>query len=194
MTSIKIVAIPTKIAEEVRSTMRAPVYGFPAHSEVGADSAPCRHCLCLIEPEKSSRILFTFDRFSDVESLPQPGPVYIHADNCERYDGDGFPEDLRDSPRTLEAYAHGRRLIATEYVENGKYEAAIEKGFKLEGYNDGLKSAERELGRLKKDRFQDFGEKAVITKVTDLLGAEGDERLANAIKAKDERMLVDAAV
>jgi Protein of unknown function (DUF1203) len=36
---------------------------------------------------------------------------------------------LRNSPRTLEAYAHGRKLIATEFVDDGKYEPAIEKLF-----------------------------------------------------------------
>jgi hypothetical protein len=79
---------------------------------------------------KDRRILFTYDRFAGIESLPQPGPVYIHADNCERYDGDGgFPEGLRNSPRTLEAYAHGRKLIASESIADGKYEDAIEKLF-----------------------------------------------------------------
>ncbi len=42
---IHIVAIPTEIAEAVRATLRAPVYGFPAHAEAATDAAPCRHCL-----------------------------------------------------------------------------------------------------------------------------------------------------
>ena len=63
------------------------------------------------------RILFTYDRFAGVESLPQPGPVYVHAEACERYsEHAGFPEELRGGPRTVEAYAHGRRLVAQEYV------------------------------------------------------------------------------
>jgi hypothetical protein len=120
MQPIRVIAIPTKIAEEVRSTLRAPVYGFPAHVEPSADAAPCRHCLRLIAPGNTRRILFTYDRFSGIESLPQPGPVYIHADNCPRYaENAGFPEELRHSPRTLEAFARGRRLVASEYVKDG---------------------------------------------------------------------------
>ena len=120
----------TEVANAVRSTLKAPTYGFPAHEEIAADAAPCRHCLRTFEAGKDRRILFTYDRFAGVESLPQPGPVYIHADRCERYDPDGgFPEDLRHSPRTLEAYAHGRKLIGTEYVLDGKYEVAIENLF-----------------------------------------------------------------
>jgi hypothetical protein len=130
MNTMRIMAIPTETANTVRSTLTAPVYGFPAHVEVASDAAPCRHCLKTFVAGKDRRILFTYDRFAGVESLPQPGPVYIHADNCERYATENiFPEELRNSPRTLEAYAHGRKLIATEYIADGKYEDAIEKMF-----------------------------------------------------------------
>ncbi|HVO79628.1 MAG TPA: DUF1203 domain-containing protein [Terriglobales bacterium] len=130
MQPIRIVAIPTKVAEAVRQTMQAPVYGHPAHSEVGAESAPCRHCLRLITPGVDRRLLFTYDRFAGVESLPLPGPVFIHAAACERYpENGGVPDELRASPRTLEGYARGRRLVVREYVSDGNMEAAIETIF-----------------------------------------------------------------
>jgi Protein of unknown function (DUF1203) len=111
MEQIRIVAIPTKVAESVRTTMLAPGYGFPAHSELGADPAPCRHCLRLITSGVERRVLFTYDRFAGVESLPLPGPVFIHAKPCERYpENVGFPDELRASPRdTLAADAFWRR-------------------------------------------------------------------------------------
>jgi len=129
MTAMRVVAIPTEVAKLVRETMKAPVYGFPAHSEIAGEAAPCRHCLRLLEAGKDSAILFTYDRFAGVEELPQPGPVYIHAGNCPRYADSGFPEELRGSPRTLEAYAHGRRLVGQEYVADGKFEEASERLF-----------------------------------------------------------------
>ena len=129
MPPIRVVAIPTEVAEAVRATMRAPVYEHPAHAEVGADAAPCRHCLHLITPGER-RILFTYDRFAQVESLPLPGPIFVHAQSCPRYpDNAGFPDELRASPRTLEAYARGRQLLAKEYVTDGKMEEAIEQLF-----------------------------------------------------------------
>jgi len=128
--TIRVEAIPTDIAKSVRATMLAPVYGFPAHSEVATDDAPCRHCLRTFTAGVDRRILFTYDRFAGVESLPQPGPVYIHADDCPKYSADaGFPEELRGSPRTLEAYGRGRRLRAQEYVADGRFEPAIERLF-----------------------------------------------------------------
>lgn len=134
MLPIRIVAIPTEVAEVVRATLVAPVSNFPAHSEVASDAAPCRHCLRVFAVGQDRRILFTYDRFAGVEALPQPGPVYIHADACPRYPEDvGFPEELRPSPRTLEAYASGRRLLAQEFVSDGKFEPAIEKLFAISG-------------------------------------------------------------
>jgi hypothetical protein len=129
MNTMRIVAMPTEVANAVRSTLKAPTYGFPAHVETATDASPCRHCLKTFVAGKDQRILFTYDRFTGIESLPQPGPVYIHADDCERYSGAAFPEEMRNSPRTLEAYASGRKLLGTEYVGDGKYEAAIEKLF-----------------------------------------------------------------
>lgn len=130
MSSIRIVAIPTEVADAVRANLKAPVYGFPAHAELATDDAPCRHCLRTFAVGKDRRILFTYDRFSGVEKLPQPGPIFIHADSCARYgENIGFPEELRGSPRTVEAYARGRRLISQEYVADGKFEPAIEKLF-----------------------------------------------------------------
>lgn len=130
MLPIRIVAIPTEIAEAVRANLRAPVYGFPALAEVATDAAPCRHCLRAFAVGKDRRILFTYDRFSGIESLPQPGPIYVHAEACKRYPEDaGFPEELRGSPRTVEAYALGRHLLAQEYVAGGKFEPVIDKLF-----------------------------------------------------------------
>jgi hypothetical protein len=130
MLEIRVVAIPTEVANSVRATRRAPVYGFPAHAEVATDPAPCRHCLRTFIVGADRRILFTYDRFAGIEPLPQPGPVYVHEESCPRYAGDaGFPKELRDSPRTLEAYARGRHLLAQEYVSDGQFERAIEKLF-----------------------------------------------------------------
>ncbi len=130
MLPIRIVAIPTEVAKAVRATLRAPVYGFPAHAEVATDAAPCRHCLRTFIAGKDRRILFTYDRFAGVESLPQPGPIYVHAEACERYaEQNGFPEELRGSPRTVEAYGRGRRLLAQEHVSKGIFEPVIEKLF-----------------------------------------------------------------
>jgi hypothetical protein len=128
MIPIRVIAIPTEIAETVRRTGKDPHYGHPAHTEIAGEGAPCRHCLKLIAAGAEKATLFTLDAFEGIEPLPLPGPVYIHTDACERYPEDGdFPAELRRSPRTLNAYGRGRHLVATEYVENGRVEAGVEK-------------------------------------------------------------------
>jgi uncharacterized protein DUF1203 len=128
--SFRVAAIPTKVAEIVRSTLRSPGYGHPAHVEVAAGYGPCRHCLRTFDVGKENRILFTYDPFHGLELLPLPGPVFIHAEPCERFpETAGFPEDLRNHRLTIAAYGGGRRLLAEEYVENGEVEAVTGRLF-----------------------------------------------------------------
>ena len=55
------------------------------------------------------------------------GPVYIHADDCDRYDGDGFPPDLRALELTFEAVAPGPRVVALERADGEGAEGVIER-------------------------------------------------------------------
>ncbi|HMN67419.1 MAG TPA: tetratricopeptide repeat protein, partial [Bdellovibrionales bacterium] len=95
----------------------------------------------------------------------------------------------------LKQYKAGVEGVAKPFQDEAikNYSSAIERGFALEGYSEGLKTAERELHRLSKDKFSDFGERAVITKLPDTLGAENDGDLGNAFKSKEESLLVEAA-
>ena len=130
MIPMRVVAIPTAVADAVRRTHKDPRYGHPAHTEIAGEGAPCRHCLQIVTAGSEKVTLFTYDAFDGLESLPLPGPVYIHAEGCERYpENGGFPLALRDSPRTLNAYARGRRLVAAEYVEDGNVDVGVEKLF-----------------------------------------------------------------
>lgn len=126
MLPYRTIAIPTSVAESVRATLASPRYGHPAHCEVAAGYGPCRHCLRTFLIGAERRILFTYDAFEGLERLPLPGPIFVHADACERYPEEGgFPERLRSYPLTLNGYGRGRRLAVQEYVEDGEVEAAI---------------------------------------------------------------------
>jgi Protein of unknown function (DUF1203) len=123
-TARKIVAAETWVVEAARGGTDAQ-YGFPSYTAPAGAGIPCRHCLQWIE-EGEEATLFTLDPFAGVERLPLPGPVYVHARECERYAEDGaMPMHLIESPRTLNAYAKGRRLVAQEYVDGSTTEDTI---------------------------------------------------------------------
>lgn len=128
MASMRVVAVPTAVAEYVRAEMKAPRYKHPAFRDLATGYGPCRHCLRTFKVGKEERILFTYDAFDAVEDKPLPGPVFVHAEECERYAEDGgFPADMRDHALTLNVYGRGRRLIAQEYVSDGNVEPVVER-------------------------------------------------------------------
>jgi len=131
MSSFRVVAIPTEIAERVRSTGKSPNYGFPAHREVAAGRAPCRHCLKLIEHGHEELLLFTYDPFRELGEPPLPGPVYIHARECPRHlGGDSIPGEYRGRLLTLEGYGEDRALLKEVRVSGGEEQAVAEQLFR----------------------------------------------------------------
>jgi Protein of unknown function (DUF1203) len=130
MNSFQVVAIPTEVAESVRATGKAPGYGFPAHKELTAGRAPCRHCLKLIRVQEEELLLFTYDPFRELGEPPLPGPIYIHAEKCERTtEQRSFPEEYRGRPLTLAAYGTDRVLLKERRVSGGAEEGEAETLF-----------------------------------------------------------------
>ena len=95
---------------------------------------------------------------------------------------------------SLKQYKAGVDGVAKPFQDEAvkSYESAIERGYALEGYSDGMKTAQRELNRLNKDKFADFGEKAILTKLPDLMDADREKDLENAFRSKEEGLVVDA--
>ncbi len=127
MSSYHIIAIPETLAQKVRTTLKAPGYGHPAHIETASGYGPCRLCLKKFREGEEDRILFTYDPFRGLDSYPSPGPVFIHRDDCPHFDQEGFPPELRDLPLTLEAYGVDRWIMARERVVDGEVDGAIER-------------------------------------------------------------------
>jgi hypothetical protein len=127
MNKFKIVAMDSQVAEQVRTVMKSPGYNFPAHREIAAGRAPCRHCLRLIAPQKEELILFTYDAFFGQGVAPMPGPVYVHADHCEPFTSNGkMPSEYSGQPLTLEAFGPDRKRVAERRVA-GEEDAALEE-------------------------------------------------------------------
>jgi hypothetical protein len=117
--------LPQEVATYVRENGRDPIWGHPAMTEPATGFGPCRLCLRTFEKGEEMRILFTYDSYAGVSEFPQPGPVYIHQSDCERYDRDGFPADLRALELTFEGVAAGPRVVALERTDGEGVDGAI---------------------------------------------------------------------
>ena len=126
--SIRVVAIPTEIAAAVRNTGKAPHYGHPAHREVATGSGPCRHCLKTFVKGEDERILFTYDPFQAGGNVPLPGPIFVHAEDCERYPEDaGYPKSLREFSSVITAFGDNQRILSQTHVDNGDHPMIVQQ-------------------------------------------------------------------
>jgi hypothetical protein len=127
--AFRIAGIPSDLAAEVRQTMRSPQCGHPAHRETATGYGPCRLCLRTFSVGLDERILFTYQPFSDPTSVPAPGPIFVHAGPCERYEGSVLPPDFRPLPLLFEAYAMGGELLSRVRVRDQLPEEVLERLF-----------------------------------------------------------------
>jgi hypothetical protein len=128
MNAFRVIAIPSEVATEVRTSNKSPRYGHPASQKIASGYGPCRHCLRTFDVGKESRTLFTYDPFTDIEEVPLPGPIFIHTESCERYpENAGYPGDLLSHAAVMSGFAKGQRFITKVHVDNGGHEAAVEQ-------------------------------------------------------------------
>ncbi|PYK43103.1 MAG: hypothetical protein DME46_08440 [Verrucomicrobia bacterium] len=124
--NFRIVALSTEVAQAAR---RAAANGAPDHAIIVADSRdgfPCRHCLRFAQSGERV-ILFPYKAIPDGHPYSESGPIFVHAEPCERYgETRKFPTDFRRG-RVLRAYNSNYDMIDAEVVNGNEPEAVIEK-------------------------------------------------------------------
>jgi hypothetical protein len=124
----RIVPLSTEIAERARQSVRD---GTPDHAIVVADSPrgyPCRHCLRFARPGERV-VLFPYEAIPAGHPYSESGPVFVHAESCERYTAaHEFPVDFREG-RVMRAYNSSFDMIDAEIVDRIEPEPVIEKLF-----------------------------------------------------------------
>jgi hypothetical protein len=121
----RIVPIDAELAARARREQRSPQYGHPATVEIAKGSGPCRQCLRTFRIGEEQRMLFTYNPVPAGGGLPQPGPIFIHADGCGAFAGDGVPPDLRGLPLFLEGFGRGTWTVRREPVDAETIESDI---------------------------------------------------------------------
>jgi hypothetical protein len=122
----RVVPLKTEVAEAAR---RAAEAGAGDHRVVVADSPqgyPCRHCLRWAQPGEQM-ILFPYAAIPSGRPYSESGPIFVHAETCERYGEAGrYPTAFREG-RVMRAYDSEQNIIAAEVVNGSEPEAIIEK-------------------------------------------------------------------
>lgn len=124
--TFRIVPLPTEVAERAR---RAAEAGAADHAVVIADSPtgyPCRHCL-RFGKQGERVILFPYAAIPPGHPYSETGPIFVHAEPCERYSTTRkYPDDLRRG-RVFRAYEASYDMIDAEVANGSEPEAIVEK-------------------------------------------------------------------
>ena len=82
----------------------------PERATSDGDGNPCRHCLAMIE--KGAPMLILGHRpFETVHPYAEVGPIFLHARECEAYDGEATPEIVVSPTYILRGYGPDERIV-----------------------------------------------------------------------------------
>jgi hypothetical protein len=125
--SYVITPLPTSVAEEARSASH-DAYGNRLHPEVQTSAgAPCRHCLRRANTGETM-LLFAYSPFEKRNPYKEVGPIFVHANGCERYTETGrIPDDFLNRPIVLRAYDASQSIATSTVVVDGKTERHLEE-------------------------------------------------------------------
>ena len=126
--SFRIVPLPTEIADAARRAVNA---GAADHALITVDepgSAPCRHCLRWAQPGERV-ILFPYAAIPSGQPYSETGPIFVHANECQRYsETNEYPADFRNG-RVVRAYDSTYNIIDAQVVNGSEPEVVIESLF-----------------------------------------------------------------
>jgi len=121
-----IVPLATDVANAARQATTA---GVSDHAVITADSPtgyPCRHCLRWAKVGERV-ILFPYASIAPGRPYSESGPIFVHAEPCERYGAtEQYPADFRGS-RVLRAYSSNDDMIDAAVVSDDYPEPVIER-------------------------------------------------------------------
>jgi len=123
-----IVPLSTEIADAARCAAKA---GAADHAVITVDSpesSPCRHCLRWAEPGERV-VLFPYTAIPSGQPYSETGPIFVHADECQRYSATNeYPADFRIG-RVFRAYDSNYNIIDAQVVDGTEPEVVIESLF-----------------------------------------------------------------
>jgi len=126
--SFRIVPLPTEIAETARSAIKTGAVDHALITAESPGSSPCRHCLRWAQPGERV-ILFPYAAIPSGFPYSETGPIFVHAEKCERYSAtDEYPAEFRNG-RVFRVYDSNYNLIDAQVMNGSEPETVIERLF-----------------------------------------------------------------
>jgi hypothetical protein len=126
--NFRIVPLSTEVADAAR---RMAATGASDHVFVSVDSPlafPCRHCLHWAEPGERV-VLFPYTAIPRAYPYSETGPIFVHAEACQRYEATNeYPAEFRNG-RVFRAYNGENRIIDAKVANGTTPEVVIENLF-----------------------------------------------------------------
>jgi Protein of unknown function (DUF1203) len=126
--SFHIVPLPTEIADAARHAVNS---GAADHTLITVDSpesSPCRHCLRWAQPGERV-ILFPYAAIPPGRPYSETGPIFVHANECQRYSlPSEYPADFRNG-RVFRAYDSNYNIIDAQVMNGSEAEMVLESLF-----------------------------------------------------------------
>jgi hypothetical protein len=88
-------------------------------------SYPCRRCLRDADPGERM-LLLSYDPFTGDSPYRQPGPIYLHADDCEPDPGDEVPEQLTRRLLSVRAFDSDHLMLEAVVIPGVELAATAE--------------------------------------------------------------------
>jgi hypothetical protein len=108
--TIRITPIPTETAARYRAG--APdAYGQPPERHVSdGPGNPCRHCLGFV-PEGAGMLVLAHRPFPAPQPYAETGPIFLCAEPCPAWDGEGLPPALAAPDYIVRGYGTDDRIV-----------------------------------------------------------------------------------
>src|SRR3954447_10925242 len=124
----QIIPLPTEVADAARRAVKAGPADHALITVDSAESSPCRHCLRWAQPGERV-ILFPYAAIPSGHPYSETGPIFVHANECQRYCATNeYPADFR-SGRVFRAYNSNYNIIHAQLLDGSEPEVVIETLF-----------------------------------------------------------------
>lgn len=111
MTEIRVTPIPTALVRALQAGGLDAHGNRPERAVSDGAGAPCRHCLSMI-PEGAGMLILAHSPFGARQPYAETGPVFLCAEPCAPWQGEGLPPILTSSPDyMLRGYDAAERIV-----------------------------------------------------------------------------------